>query len=190
MKPLDNSYATSMDVRTQGGTRIPFLQIAGFLTIAAVTAILAFNLALLKGGAINLLFVIGGLVIMLIFALALPQFKTNATYLRSGLNWWHFLWFLIYVSALVWRVRDMDQFRSTPVDGWAMLRILPEMFLGLYLLLSLALRRMMWLGSLFQGIPGVLAIYAFFCSISTLWSIFGAFTFYKSVEFLLDVSVL
>jgi len=190
MKPLNNSYATSMEVRRQDPSRLPFLQIAAFVTIAAVTTIVAINLASLKGGAYNLLFVIGALLVLLLLGLALPQLKTNAAYLKGRLNWWHFLWFLIYVSALVFRVRDMDQFRSTPVDAWAMFRILPELFLGLYLLLSLAMRRMLWLGSLFQGIPGVLAIYALYCTLSTLWSIFGAFTFYKSVEFLLDVSVL
>lgn len=179
-----------MEVRQQDATRSPFLQIAAFVTIAAVTVIIAVNLASFKGGVFNLMYVIGGLLVLLLVGIALPQLKTNASYLRARLNWWHFLWFLIYVSALVFRVRDMDQFRSTPVDGWAMFRILPEMFLGLYLLLSLAMRRLNWLSSLLQGIPGALALYAFYCTISTMWSIFGAFTFYKSVEFLLDVSVL
>jgi O-antigen ligase len=43
---------------------------------------------------------------------------------------------------------------------------------------------------LFQGLVGTLGVYALVCVTSSLWSVMPMWTFYKSCEYLLDVSVL
>src|SRR5260370_33423485 len=59
--------------------------------------------------------------------IALPKAKAKLLNLATTLTWWHGLWFLIYVSGMVFRfARDVQVARSEPVDAVAMLRIGPE----------------------------------------------------------------
>jgi O-antigen ligase len=107
--------------------------------------------------------------------------------MRRKLTWWHGLWFLIFASTLVFRLRLTSEIRSDPLDAWAALRIVPEFVVALVLTARLVLRRPSWLRYLFRGPIGWLAIYALVCVTSTLWSVYPAWTLYKSCEYLLDV---
>lgn len=111
--------------------------------------------------------------------------------LRKELVWWHWLWLLIAISATVFRfARDATQVTSAPLDAWALLRLGPEGIVVLALIIRLALRRPNWLPDLFTGLTKWMAIFALVCVTTTLWSIYASWTFYKSVEFLFDVSLL
>jgi O-antigen ligase len=122
---------------------------------------------------------------------ATPKAKTKLVTLAKKLTWWHGLWFLIYVSGMVFRfARDVQVARSEPVDAVAMLRIGPEAIVAGVLLLRLVLRRPAWLRSLFQGMVGALCFYALACIVSAIWSVYPAWTLYKSGEYLIYVAFL
>src|ERR1700732_3922535 len=45
--------------------------------------------------------------------------------LRANWTWWHWLLFLLFVSTLVFRIRDVQAATSEPVDAGALLRVGP-----------------------------------------------------------------
>lgn len=141
---------------------------------AAIAIVLAVPIALVSG------------------ALAIPQVFAKLAALRPKLRWWHALWFLLYVSTLVFRVRDQEATQAQPLDAWALLRILPEMIVVGWLMVRLYRRReaLVWVRCLVRGLPGALTIFALVCAASAMWSVYPAWTLYKSLEYLLDISVL
>lgn len=110
--------------------------------------------------------------------------------LTSHLRWWHILWLLIFASALVFRVRGVNAIEQDPVDAWALYRIGLEAIVTLALLIRLALRRTPWFGSMFRGFVGALTAFGLVELASTAWSVYPAWTFYKSCEYLLDIALL
>lgn len=110
--------------------------------------------------------------------------------LRVRLRWWHGLWLLIFASALVFRVRGANQIEQSPIDAWGLYRIGLELIVAGVLFLRLALRRTLWLGSMFRGFVGLIALFGLVELASTAWSVFPAWTFYKSCEYLLDIALL
>jgi len=108
--------------------------------------------------------------------------------LRAAWTWWHWLFFLLTFSTLVFRVRDNAVASSNPLDAYAILRIGPEVIVIAILWLRLRNRETTWRRSLFRGLVGVLAIFGIACLVSTVWSVYPVWTLYKSVEMLLDIS--
>jgi hypothetical protein len=121
---------------------------------------------------------------------ATPQALASARELAQNWTWWHPLWFFIFFSMLVFRIRDVGEAKANPLDAYAMIRILPEAFVALTLIVRLILKKPNWLGALFRGIPGAMAIYCLVCIATTAWSVNASWTAYKSFEFLADVSLL
>jgi len=110
--------------------------------------------------------------------------------LRADWTWWHWLLFLLFVSTLVFRIRDVQAATSSPVDAWALLRLGPEAIVAGVLIKRLISHRTEWLRPMFRGLLGALAIYGLVCALSSTWSVYASWTLYKSLEFLLDVAVL
>jgi O-antigen ligase len=54
----------------------------------------------------------------------------------------------------------------------------------------LVLARLPWLRSLSRGLVGLLAVYALICIASAFWSVYPAWTLYRSVEYLVDLALL
>jgi O-antigen ligase len=106
--------------------------------------------------------------------------------LRAAWTWWHWLLLLLTFSTLVFRVRDNSQVNANPVDAWALLRIGPDFIVVVILWLRLRNRETNWRHSLFQGLLGILSIYGGVCIVSSIWSVFPAWTLYKSLEVMLD----
>ncbi|HEY3975347.1 MAG TPA: O-antigen ligase family protein [Candidatus Sulfotelmatobacter sp.] len=121
---------------------------------------------------------------------AAPEALASARELAQNWTWWHPLWFFIFFSMLVFRIRDVGEARANPIDAYAMLRIIPEAFVSITLIVRLILKKPNWLGALFRGIPGAMAIYCLVCLATTAWSVNASWTAYKSLEFLADVSLL
>jgi O-antigen ligase len=135
--------------------------------------------------------VIGAAIPLLFLAInAAPEAVENARELARNWTWWHPLWFFIFFSMLVFRIRDVSEAKANPLDAFAMIRILPEAFVSITLIVRLILKKPNWLGSLFRGIPGAMAIYCLVCLATTAWSVNASWTAYKSLEFLADVSLL
>ena len=110
--------------------------------------------------------------------------------LRAAWTWWHWLFLLLTFSTLVFRLRDNSAVSSNPIDAFAFLRIGPELIVVVVLWLRLRNRETNWRHSLFQGLLRVLAIYGIVCVISSVWSVYPAWTLYKSLELLIDVSTI
>jgi O-antigen ligase len=125
-------------------------------------------------------------------ALAVPQLVQRMEVLKPKLRWWHALWLLLYISTLVFRIRDQEATQAQPLDAWTLMRIIPEMIVGLWLMGRLYRRReaVAWVRYMFHGLPGLLTMFGLVCVASTAWSVYAAWTLYKSLEYCLDISVL
>jgi hypothetical protein len=121
---------------------------------------------------------------------ALPEGLAKARELRQQWTWWHPLWFLIFFSMLVFRIRDVGAAKANPLDLYAMTRVLPEAFVSLALIFRLLLKKPNWMRALFTGIPGTMAVYCLVCVATTAWSVNASWTAYKSLEFLADVALM
>ena len=128
--------------------------------------------------------------LVLLMVQAVPQGWAKAQLLRQNWTWWHPLWFFIFFSMLVFRIRDVGAAKANPLDAYAMTRVLPEAFVSLALIIRLLLKKPNWMRALFTGIPGAMAIYCLVCVASSAWSVNASWTAYKSLEFLADVSLL
>lgn len=106
------------------------------------------------------------------------------------LKWWHYLWFLVFISGLVFRIRDTDTAQENPLDLWALYRLGLMSFVGYVLLVRLAIKKTDWLSSLFTGSVGLLVAYAVVAIMSSLWSVYPLWTLYKSVEYLADLALI
>jgi O-antigen ligase len=171
----------------QLGWRFPLFAIFGFLAISGLLALPA-RIALARWEMVAIAALAPA--ILLILVIGLHQALRGIRALSHNLAWWHGPWLLIFVSSLVFRIRDAADAQSLPIDGYAMLRLMPEAIVGLLLLgrflrAGSSLRR-----SSLQGLAGALSIYSLVCLTSAIWSVQGSWTVYKSAEYLLDVTVL
>lgn len=167
------------------GWQFPLFVILGFLATLGLLALL--SVIQLRWELAVLVLAPAGL---LIVVLGLRQAWSRVGVMRRKLVWWHWLWLLAFVSALVFRIRDATEAASAPIDGFAMLRVLPEAIIGLVLLVRLLHRGSSWWKSSWRGLVGALSIYGLVCLVSALWSVKPTWTLYKSAEYLLDVTVL
>jgi hypothetical protein len=113
-----------------------------------------------------------------------------AVELVRSLQWYNWLWFLIMVSGLIFRKRVATEGINNPVDSAAFFRIAVVGIVGLTMLCALFLRRQEWLGSAFTGIVGGLMAFDLVALTSSLWSVYWLWTFYKAVEYGVDVCCL
>jgi O-antigen ligase len=109
---------------------------------------------------------------------------------RFKLKWWHWLWLLSISSSFVFRYRSASEITQNPFDALAGLRVGPEIIVGCALLLRLVFRKPDWGPSMFKGIVGTTAIFGLVCLTSSLWSVKFSWTLYKSLEYLLDLSII
>ncbi len=153
------------------------------------------SVSLLAGSAEYGVAIVAGIVLaaipgFLLVVKAFPEGLACARQLKQNWTWWHPLWGCIFFSMLVFRIRDVGAASQNPLDAYAMLRVLPESFVALTLIIRLILKKPNWMGSLFRGIPGALAVYCLVCIATTPISVKPSWTAYKSFEFLADVSLL
>ena len=110
--------------------------------------------------------------------------------LAAGFRWWHGLWFLVFVSGLTFRGRDIDTIQDAAVDFWAAWRIGLMGVVAMVLLGRLATRKADWVPALLRGLPAGVFLYGLTSLLSTLWSVYPMWTLYKSLEYLVDVALL
>jgi O-antigen ligase len=161
-----------------------FIAIGGLLSVAASSLLGWFG-----GGAAALVIVCFPLALIAIY-FAVTESASQARALWTEMTWWHWLWLLIFLSSLVFRVREVSAARTDPLDFWALMRVVPQALVFAVLAVKFAVRRPPWLGSLFRGPVGALAAYGIVCAVSSLWSVYPTWTLYKSWEFLVDVALL
>lgn len=110
--------------------------------------------------------------------------------LRKQLTWWHWLWLILVASNFVFRTRDIGTVEQNPLDLAAAYRISMVGITAFLLSVRLVLRRPAWIGSLFRGLIGVMAVFALVCVLSTVWSFNPPWTLYKSLEYMVDLCLL
>jgi hypothetical protein len=104
-------------------------------------------------------------------------------------KWWHWVWFLSVISGFVFRYRSSSEISQSPVDSTAALRLGPELIVLCILAARLVFRKPDWGPSMTRGIVGCLAAFGAVCLLSSLWSVKFSWTAYKSIEYLLDLSI-
>jgi O-antigen ligase len=163
------------------------------LAVLAITLALGFVLTFIvqhAGVAVALLILLLIPLFVFILPIALRQAIGLISALRTHLSWWHGLWLLLFLSDLTFRVRTSEAIKEASVDIWAAYRIGLVGIVAFALGVRLVLRQTAWAGSLFRGLPGVLSAYALICVISTAWSVYPAWTLYRSMEYWVDVALI
>ncbi len=163
----------------------------GELSVFALATLVAFYAAApFRHPTLNLLLVTAPLwIVFLVFPGTKTLFRESAQ-IASSFTWWQGLWLLTLLSGLVFRIRDQYDIQQSAVDGWAMYRIGLDGIVGLVLLVRFLKRKTPWHRSLFNGLIGIMVAYPLISILSTTWSAAPAFTLFRSVEYLLDLSVL
>jgi hypothetical protein len=131
-----------------------------------------------------------GLLGSLYFYRVSTQFFRSAIEMVRSLRWWHWLWTAIWVSGLIFRKRTAAEGIAAPVDSAAMFRVAVVGAVGAIILVQLFLRKVNWLSSVFTGIVGLLLFFDLMTLFSTVWSVYWQWTFYKAIEYGVDVCVL
>lgn len=110
--------------------------------------------------------------------------------LFKQLRWWHLLWLMAFVSGLTFRIRGVEDIQENPLDPAAIYRVALIGTVGLILVGAFSLRQRAGIDNLFRGLIGWLTAYAVVCVLSTFWSVYPAWTLYKSVEYLITVALI
>ena len=119
-----------------------------------------------------------------------PGILRSLIRIARSLHWWNLLWLTVFVSGLIFRDRTVGSIQTDPVDAWALFRIALMCITFGVLFFRLVLRQTSWLPYLYRGVLLPLACYCLICVVSTLWSVYPAWTLYKSVEYSVDVILL
>lgn len=180
------------------GTTQPGLNARG-LTLLLAFVTVGFLLCLAMGAFASEISSLGWPIVVGLILLAPPAIAVAVIGLKEGAGYLPEFWsswdlgysliLLLFISTLVFRVRDVASAESAPVDAWSLLRLVPEAIVGGLMVRELLRRRTPWLRSMFRGLFGALAVYGLVCAISSTWSVYGSWTLYKSMEFLMDLSV-
>lgn len=163
------------------------LQIMQLIIYAAVSILL--GLLVLRFNVLPLLGILG-IVFLLSCIKIIPTTAQKFSELFRQFRWWHFSWILLFLSGLVFRVRETDDIAESPLDFFAIYRIGLVSFVGFLLLYRLVIFRSNWLPSLFQGLTGLLLGYGLVSVTSTMWSVYPMWTLYKSTEYLVDITLI
>ena len=162
-----------------------------FLGVVVTWGVLSLASHFHSSGIVVLGIVLIGMPALVLGIAALSHAASNAiNFLSSSLKWWHVVWMLTFVSAFVFRNRRAADIASEPLDAWAIYRVVIDVVVAFVLLGRLALRRTHWVGSMLQGVIGMLTVFGLVSLASTVWSVYPTWTLYKSWEYLLDIAVL
>ncbi len=157
---------------------------------AAATVLAFYAAAPFRHTSVNVLLVLAPLLIVFVAIPAARTLVRESGKLAKSFTWWHGLWFVMFLSALVFRVRDEQDIHASAIDGWAAFRMGLDAFVVLVLVQRLLTGKTTWLRSLFSGLIGTMAIFPLLSLISSAWSVSPAFTLFRSVEYLLDLALL
>ena len=163
-----------------------------FLVPLTLAPVLGASIGLLtfQPGYATVLLVVGGPPVVLWLFSAVWTLRLKLTVLCVQTEWWQVLWLLLGLSGLVFRIRTTGTIEESPLDLWALYRIIVVSIIAIVLLSRLATGRTNWLGSLFEGLMGLLSWYSCMSLFSTLWSANPLWTLYKSSEYCVDVALM
>lgn len=120
----------------------------------------------------------------------LPACYSKARRLCQHLQWWHYMWALMLLSGLVFRIRDTSVAAEAPLDTWALYRMALIVAIGMVLFYHLVVNRTDWFRSLSQGVLAFLSGYAALSIFSATWSVYPSWSLYKSIEYSIDLALI
>ena len=162
--------------------------IGELLAFAMFTLLALYLLTPLKPLGVILL-LIAPLVCVFVLPGAMKTLYVESDALFKSFTWWQGVWLLMMVSGLVFRVREVQNINAQPLDAWAGFRIGVEGIVGVILISRLVSGSTPWLRTLFLGLLAFMTAFAVIDLVSTSWSVKPLWTFYKSTEYLVDISV-
>lgn len=168
-------------------TRIRWIGEIAIFALLSITAL--YVMAPFHSKVAILLVLVAPVLLLFVFPSAFRAAWSNAVRLAHTFTWWHWLIFLGLLSSLTFRLRDIEDINSNPLDAAALFRIAVDALVILVLTARLINGRSPWLRQAFRGLPGVLILFSLFAAISTLWSVRPFWTLYKSVEYGFDVAL-
>src|SRR6266566_2152461 len=121
---------------------------------------------------------------------AAPAALARIRTLAASMRWWHWLWLLVFISGLVFRVRDIETVQQAPLDAWAAGRMGLMGVVAIVLLSRLPRAQTDWVSVLLRGLPAGIFLCGVTSLVSTLWSVYPLWTLYKAIEYLIDVALL
>jgi len=172
--------------RSKAGLYLAFL---GLLVAGLVLSLAGRSLMDRYGSAAALVLILGGPLFLVFLIAAFRQCIGKYHEFKKQLTWWHWLWLIMVASNFVFRTRDIETVNQQPLDTAAIYRVSLVGLTAFLLVLRLVMRRPNWLSSLFTGLVGVVTAFALTCVLSTVWSVNPPWTLYKSLEYLVDISL-
>lgn len=173
--------------RSKAGLSLVFL---GLVLAGLILSVVGRNLIDRFGSTATFVLILAGPPLLIALFLVFRQCIGKFHVLRKQLTWWHWLWLIMVVSNFVFRTRDIETVQSNPLDTAAVFRVSLVGITAFSLLVRLVLKRPNWMGSLFQGLVGIVAVFSLVCVLSTVWSVNPPWTLYKSLEYVVDISLL
>lgn len=169
----------------------PLLKFLPFLLIGVVGSIVGGWLVMTKGVNLGLVSLAMILVLPAMWAgwVGAKEVRRVLSAFWPSVKWWHWVWFLSVISGFVFRYRSASEIAQSPVDSLAVLRLGPEVIVLCILAARLVFRKPDWGPSMTRGIVGSMAAFGAVCLLSSLWSVKFSWTAYKSIEYLLDLSI-
>lgn len=167
------------------------LSIREWLAVMGTSLLVAAGIAALTTNttaAVSVAVVSLGVPVILMCPAAVLNTWSRLRDLRYQLRFWHLCWILMFCSGFVFRTRDADSIRESPLDLWAVYRVALVAIVLAIILARTGLTPIV--DSLRKGALGWLTIYALFAITSTAWSVFPAWTAYKAGEYFIDVALL
>jgi O-antigen ligase len=161
------------------------LIVAGF---ALLTFFVFYDSVLFRHPMFLVLLPLFPLVLLFVVAPAAKTIWCESLSLRASFTWWQGLWLLLFLSGLVFRIRNAQDIDESALDIWAVYRSGLVLVVGMVLCARLLSDRTKWFRTLFSGTLCLLACYALFSLASTAWSVRPAWTIYKSIEQLVDLA--
>jgi O-antigen ligase len=168
-------------------TRIRWIGEIAIFALLSVTAL--YVMAPFHSRVIILLVLVAPVLLLFVFPSAFRAAWSNVVALGHSLTWWHWLILLGLLSSLTFRLRDIEDINSNPLDAAALFRIGVDALVILVLTARLINGRSPWFRQAFRGLPAVLILFSLFAAISTFWSVRPLWTLYKSVEYGFDVAL-
>ncbi|HCE16417.1 MAG TPA: hypothetical protein DEQ80_01020 [Anaerolinea thermolimosa] len=102
----------------------------------------------------------------------------------SQARWWHVIWILYFISGLSFSARSTESILRSPLDLSVSYRVV---------LIGIVVGALFWWNIknknykksllLFSNPIGWVTTYALVCTLSTIWSVYPAWTLYRSIEY-------
>jgi hypothetical protein len=161
--------------------------VAGFVLLGYLLSELSYPL-FKRVGLASLAVIVAAPFVIAVMLRALPELFRGLRALRRDFGWQEWCWGLLFLGGATFAVRNVNDTLAQPLNGWASIRIGAEMIVAVILASRLAADKTS-VRPFVSGLFSTVGLYCLVCLVSTAWSIMPLWTFLKSGEYLLDVTV-